>query len=280
MAAEILDVKSFVRNWKKEMRSSVQRSVEAGKRKPSLTIVQVGDNPASTKYVDNKIKDCKEVGVMVELYRIPEGAGLDQEALNGIVYDAETDGILVQLPLPQGLNAETALGYTVLGADVDGFMPGSPHNPATARGIIEYLESLGLEDGSGKNALVIGRSKIVGRPVAKMLLDRNWTVTVAHSKTRDLHEQLLGKQLIVCAVGQANFLNLEMVPAGCVVVDVGCNFITTPDGAKMVGDCYNHESDKAMCKVTPVPGGVGLLTRAALIGNLIDAWESGDGNNI
>ena len=272
MAAEILDVKSFVRNWKKEMRSSVQRSVEAGKRTPSLTIVQVGDNPASTKYVDNKIKDCKEVGVRVELYRIPEGAGLNQEGLNGIVYDAETDGILIQLPLPQGLNGETALGYTVLSKDVDGFMPGSPHNPATAKGIITYLESLGLEDGSGKNVLVIGRSKIVGRPVAKMLLDRDWTVTVAHSKTPDLYKQLLGKQLIVCAVGKAQFLDLRQVPAGCVVIDVGTNFV----GSKLVGDCYNHEAAETMCKVTPVPGGVGLLTRAALISNVLEAWNNGD----
>jgi methylenetetrahydrofolate dehydrogenase (NADP+)/methenyltetrahydrofolate cyclohydrolase len=272
MAAEILDVKSFVRNWKKEMRSSVQRSVEAGKRTPSLTIVQVGDNPASTKYVDNKIKDCKEVGVRVELYRIPEGAGLDQEALNGIVYDAETDGILIQLPLPQGLNGETALGYTVLSADVDGFMPGSPHNPATAKGIITYLGSLGLEDGSGKNALVIGRSKIVGRPVAKMLLDRNWTVTVAHSKTdrTALCDMIKNVDLIICAVGKQNFLDAQLAKKGAVIIDVGTNW----DGNKLVGDVFNHDKSEAL--ITPVPGGVGLLTRAALISNVLEAWNNGD----
>ncbi len=276
MAAEILDVKSFVRNWKKEMRSSVQRSVEAGKRTPSLTIVQVGDNSASTKYVDNKIKDCKEVGVRVELYRIPEGAGLDQEALNGIVYDADTDGILLQLPLPQGLDAEMALNYTVLGADVDGFMPGSPHNPATARGIVTYLESLGLEDGSGKNALVIGRSKIVGRPVAKMLLDRNWTVTVAHSKTDKtaLCDMIKNVDLIICAVGKQNFLDAQLAKKGAIIIDVGTNW----DGNKLVGDVFNHDKSEAL--ITPVPGGVGLLTRAALIGNVIDAWEDGNGSNL
>ena len=267
MSAILLEVKEFVKNWKAELKSAIVAGVAAGRKYPTLTIVQIGDNPASTKYVDNKIKDCKEVGIMVDLYRIPEDSGIDQSGLNDIVYGCDTDGLLIQLPLPEGLDADKALQYTSVRKDVDGFMPGSPYDPATAKGIIKYLEGKGLEDGSGKDALIIGRSKIVGRPVAKMLLDRNWTVTVAHSKTKDLREKLLGKQLIVCAVGKPNFLDLRQVPAGCIVVDVGTNFV---DG-RLVGDCFAHE--KAECEVTPVPGGVGLLTRAALLDNVVEAWK-------
>ena len=189
MGAELLEVKEFVKNWKAELKSAVTAGVTAGRKPPTLTIVQVGNNPASTKYVDNKIKDCKEVGIRVDLYRIPEDSGINQAGLEDIVYNCDTDGLLIQLPLPSYLNADKALNYTTIWKDVDGFMPGSLYSPATAKGIIKFLEGNGLEDGSGKNALVIGRSKIVGRPVARMLLDRNWTVTVAHSKSPDLWQQ-------------------------------------------------------------------------------------------
>ena len=274
MGAELLEVKDFVRNWKAELKSEVAAGRAAGRKPPTLTIIQVGNNPASTKYVDNKIKDCKEVGIQVDLFRIPENSGIDQAGLEDIVYNCETNGLLIQLPLPDYLNADKALEYTTIWKDVDGFIPGSPYSPATAKGIIKFLEGRGLGDGSGKNALVIGRSKIVGRPVAKMLLDRNWTVTVAHSKSPDLWQQLLGKQLIVCAVGKAEFLDLRQVPAGCTVIDVGTNFV---DG-KLVGDCFAHGEDNARCAVTPVPGGVGLLTRAALLENVVEAWNNQNEN--
>ncbi len=269
MGAELFEVKEFVKNWKAELKSAVAAGRAAGRKPPTLTIIQVGNNPASTKYVDNKIKDCKEVGIQVDLFRIPEDSGIDQAGLEDIVYNCETNGLLIQLPLPDYLDADKALEYTSIWKDVDGFMPGSPYNPATAKGIIKFLEGRNLGDGSGKNVLVIGRSKIVGKPVAKMLLDRNWTVTVAHSKSSDLRELLLGKQLIICAVGKAKFLDLRQVPAGCTVIDVGTNFV---DG-KLVGDCWNAENALDDVRYTPVPGGVGLLTRAALLDNVVEAWN-------
>ena len=271
MGAECYDVKSFVKEWKADLKEEIAREVAAGRKKPSLTIVQIGDNPASNKYVDNKIKDCKEVGIFADLYRIPEGSYIDQGGLNNLVYNCETDGIIIQLPVPQGLSPEMALWHTNAVKDVDGFMAGSPHEPATAWGIVKFLESVGVSDGAGKMALVIGRSNIVGKPVARLLLDRNWTVVQAHSRTGG--EQLNGliqkADLIICAVGKAKFLDLSLPKDGAIVVDVGINF---DENGKMVGDCWNHENGDGV-KVTPVPGGVGLLTRAALMENVVTAWK-------
>ncbi len=269
MGTEFYDVKSFVKRWKAEIKKEVDDGIASGHKKPSLTIVQIGDNPASNKYVDNKIKDCKEVGIFVDLYRIPEGSYIDQGGLNNLVYNCETDGIIIQLPVPEGLKPIDALWYTDPKKDVDGFMPGSGYIPATTLGIIKFLDSVGLGDGSGKNALVIGRSLIVGKPTARQLLDRNWTVEIAHSRTEDLWKHFAGKHLIVSAVGRHGIVDLRQVPAGCTVVDVGINFV---DG-KMVGDCA-HADEAVNAKVTPVPGGVGLLTRAALLENVVKAWKA------
>lgn len=266
-----MKIKNFCKNWKDELRSQIQPIIKAGKRRPALTIVQVGENPASNKYVDNKIKDCKEVGIIVELFRIPEDAGLKQKDLNKIVYDCESDGIIIQLPLPQGLDAQEALGYASILQDVDGFLPGSPYVPATALGIVTWLDSLRI-DYAGKVALVIGRSKIVGKPVARELLKRDCTIVQAHSKTRkeDLDRYLREADIIVCAVGRAKFLDLEKPKDGVIVVDVGINF---DESGKMVGDCWNHENAASGVLVTPVPGGVGLLTRCGLLENVVKAWK-------
>ena len=248
-----MEIKNFCKNWKDELRSQIQPIVKAGKRRPTLTIVQVGENPASNKYVDNKIKDCKEVGIVVELFRIPEDAGLEQKDLNKIVYDCESDGIIIQLPLPQWLNAQEALGYASILQDVDGFLPGSPYVPATALGIVTWLDSLRI-DYAGKVALVIGRS------------------VQTHSKTKekDLDRYLREADIIVCAVGRANFLDLEKPKDGAIVVDVGINF---DESGKMVGDCWNYENAAPGIVVTPVPGGVGLLTRCGLLENVVKAWK-------
>ena len=269
MGTEYYDVKSFVKEWKAEIKKEVDDGIASGHKRPSLTIVQIGDNPASNKYVDNKIKDCKEVGIFVDLYRVPEGSYIDQGGLNNLVYNCETDGIIIQLPVPEGLKPIDALWYTDSKKDVDGFMPGSGYVPATTLGIIKFLDSVGLGDGSKKNALVIGRSLIVGKPTARQLLDRNWTVEIAHSRTEDLWRHFAGKSLIVSAVGRHGVVDLRQVPAGCTVIDVGINFV---DG-KMVGDCA-HADEALNVKVTPVPGGVGLLTRAALLENVVKAWKA------
>ena len=268
MSAKYYDVKSFVKNWKDELRSEIAIGKAAGRKPPSLTIVQIGHNEASTKYVDNKIKDCKEVGIYVDLYRIPEESGITTVDLMRIVNNCETNGVIVQLPVPDSIDMNKVKESIAWEKDVDGFVDYSPYYPATPKGILTFLESQNIE-GAGKVALVIGRSDIVGKPVAKMLLDKDWTVIQAHSKS-DLRPLLGMADLVVCAVGRADFLDLAQVKEGAVVVDVGINF---KDG-KMVGDCWNAENAAEGVMVTPVPGGVGLLTRCALLENVVEAWNN------
>ena len=269
MSANYFDVKGFVKNWKDELRSKIAIGKAAGRKPPSLTIIQIGNNEASTKYVDNKIKDCKEVGIYVDLYRIPEESGVETADLVRIVNNCETDGVIVQLPVPKRIDINKVKSAIYWKKDVDGFLEESPYYPATPKGILAFLESQNIE-GSGKVALVIGRSEIVGRPVAKMLLDKDWTVIQAHSKTDaiKLHEFVKEADLIVCAVGKKEFLDAAWAKKSAVIVDVGTNW----DGNKLVGDVFNQETSEA--RITPVPGGVGLLTRCALLDNVVEAWNN------
>lgn len=265
----MLDVKSFVRNWKDEIKSEIGKM----DKKPSLTIIQIGDNPASTKYVDNKIKDCKEVGIEVVLYRIPEDSCPTTAQLAQIINHDESDALMVQLPVPDKVDVQSAVKAALIPErDVDGFLKDSPHESATAKGIATYLDSLGLE-GKGKVALVIGRSEIVGKPVAKLLLNRDWTIVQAHSKTDPftLHEFIKTADLVVCAVGKKEFLDAQWAKKDAVIVDVGTNW----DGKKLVGDVFNQ--DKSEARISPVPGGVGLLTRCALLENVVNAHKMQEG---
>ena len=259
----MLDVKSFVGEWKEEIKGKIQEMDS----RPTLTIIQIGNNPASTKYVDNKIKDCKEVGIIVTLYRIEEGSCPTTAQLAQIINHDDSDGLMVQLPVPKKVDVNKATRAALIEErDVDGFLRNSAHQPATAKGIITYLDSLGLE-GKGKTALVIGRSEIVGKPTAKLLLNRDWTVIQAHSKTDpfQLHEFIKSADLVVCAVGKKEFLDAQWAKKGAIIVDVGTNW----DGKKLVGDVFNHDKSEAL--ITPVPGGVGLLTRCALLDNVVQA---------
>ena len=266
-----LDVKTFVRNWKEELKGKIRSMDKA----PTLTIIQIGDNPASTKYVDNKVKDCQEVGIKPHLYRIPEDNCPTTAQLAQIMNHDESDGLIVQLPVPEKLNVSKAMKAALLPEeDVDGFLPDSPHNPATAQGIMTYLDSIGEDDGTGKVALVIGRGPLAGKPIAKLLLDRNWTVIQAHSRTNvhALDGFIAQADLIVCAVGKARFLDASMAKKDAIIVDVGTNW----DGRGFVGDVFNQEESEA--RITPVPGGVGLLTRCALLENVMKAKELKDEN--
>jgi methylenetetrahydrofolate dehydrogenase (NADP+)/methenyltetrahydrofolate cyclohydrolase len=269
MSAKYYDVKSFVKNWKEELRSEITIGKAAGRKPPSLTIVQIGHNEASTKYVDNKIKDCKEVGIYVDLYRIPEESGITTADLMRIVNNCETNGVIVQLPVPDSIDMNKVKESIAWEKDVDGFVDYSPYYPATPKGILAFLESQNIE-GAGKVALVIGRSEIVGRPVARMLLDKDWTVIQAHSKsdTNTLNKIISEADLIVCAVGRAHFLDASMAKKDAVIIDVGTNW----NGNKLVGDVYNQDTSEA--RITPVPGGVGLLTRCALLENVVEAWNN------
>lgn len=233
---------------------------------PKLAIVQVGENKASNRYVRNKVKDCEEVGIVADIYNYPENTTefeLDDELTH---LQEFYDGVIVQLPLPQHIRPSIATAAILPEKDVDGFRHDSWYNPATPQGIINYLKWCGFEF-EGRHAVVIGRSEIVGKPMARMLLEENMTVTVCHSRTAqdDMGILLSTADLVVCAVGKPEFLDCDRTTAP--VIDVGINF---NENGKLVGDCYNTEGRD----VTPVPGGVGLLTRVALLKNVVMAAET------
>ena len=235
--------------------------VKAIPDKKKLIIFTAGDNPASASYVKGKIKDCEYCGVPYEHIKVQT-----QDELATLIkrkcMTSTTGGIIIQLPLPDGWDKEYFTNLVPPILDVDGFVKGSHFKPCTPEGII-YLLKKELGDLTGKTALVIGRGKLVGEPVAKMLIDANCTVTVAHSKTKDLHGLLgLHHDIVIAAVGKPKFINLKWCSAN-VVIDVGVN---RNENGKLCGDCYNFDpDDDSDMKVTPVPRGIGLLTRAMLM---------------
>lgn len=266
-----------------------------------LAAVRVGEDPASAVYVRNKIKACEEVGIRSEHHALPESTS-EAELLTlvrSLNADDGVDGILVQLPLPSGIN-ETAIIEAIDPAkDVDGFHPVSAGKlamgrpvfvPCTPAGIMELLDDRGVEV-RGVNACVVGRSQIVGRPMAQLLLQRDATVTICHSRTRDLASVTRTADLLVVAIGRAGFIRREHIKPGAIVIDVGMNRVSDPDevrvlfgseaekrlevvakrGATLVGDVNPSEAEEVAGMLTPVPGGVGLLTVAMLMKNTLKA---------
>lgn len=259
------DPKLYVAQKKEELKDRIRKL----KNFPKLAIIQVGENEASNRYVRNKVKDCEEIGIAADVYNYPENTTefeLDDELTHLQEY---YDGVIVQLPLPQHIRPSIATAAINPEKDVDGFRHDSWYNPATPQGIINYLRWCGFEF-EGRHAVVIGRSEIVGKPMARMLLEENMTVTVCHSRTAqdDMGILLTTADLVVCAVGKAEFLDCDRTAAP--VIDVGINF---DENGKLVGDCYNTEGRD----VTPVPGGVGLLTRVSLLENVVIAAEIKEG---
>lgn len=258
MAMELRDIKDYVKKYKLALKYHIEDNLAEN---PKLAIIQVGENEASTRYVRNKVKDCKEVGIEAEVYFYPENT-TEFELVNEIEHLVEFyDGVMVQLPLPPHIRVEAAIAAIPKEKDVDGFRRDSCFDPATPLGIVNYLDYCGFE-WTGKEVTIIGRSDIVGKPLARLITNKDATVTLCHSKSK-LSNHIYNSDLIVCAVGQAGFLNCY--PIHCPVVDVGINFV---DG-KLVGDCYNTDGRN----VTPVPGGVGLLTRLTLLENVVKAKE-------
>lgn len=253
---ELKNIKEFCSDWKANIRDRLdgQRAI--------LYIIQVGDNEASTRYVRNKVKDATEVGIQAEVMHFPET--VTQETLEQSIMDIvdanvlNPAGIIVQLPLPAHINKDRLTDLIPFRMDVDGFKVGSPYFSCTPLGIISYLKACGFNF-DGAHVVVIGRSDIVGKPVAQMLTDLDATVTLCHSHTKNLAAHIYHCDLIICAVGKAKFLNCY--PIYVPVVDVGINF---DENGKMCGDCFNTDNRP----VTPVPGGVGLLTRCALLENM------------
>ena len=229
------------------------------KHEGSLDIFQVGDNPASNSYIKGKLKDAEELGVKATLYKLSEDATLDELKLK--VKESKGVGKIIQLPLPHNTQKDVE-GFINPNNDVDGFDKDTFCTPCTPLGIIKYLEASDYEF-QGKTALVIGRSEIVGKPMSKLLLDRNCTVIQAHSKTTNLKELVSVADLIIVATGKVNTLTCDMIyKPNCYVIDVGIN---RDENGKLIGDC---ERDLPVEFQSPVPGGVGLLTRLAIFYNL------------
>lgn len=269
MAMELKDIKTYVNERKAALEHKIGLNMKMRRwndKAPSLAIIQVGNNEASTRYVRNKVKDCNEVGITAEVYYYPENT-TEFELVDEIEHLVEFyDGVIVQLPLPPHIRVEAAIAAIPKEKDVDGFRRDSCFDPATPLGIVNYLDYCGFE-WTGKEVTIIGRSDIVGKPLARLMTNKDATVTLCHSKSK-LSNHIYNSDLIVCAVGQAGFLNCY--PIHCPVVDVGINFVKDDEGrSQLVGDAFNTDGRN----VTPVPGGVGLLTRLTLLENVVKAKE-------
>ena len=277
MQTKILDGKSLAADMKRKIREEVDRLVAAGKRRPGLAVMIIGDDPGSRSYVAGKAKDCEEVGFAGNTIFYDENISEEElmkevERLNN---DETIDGILVQLPLPKHINSDRILQAILPEKDVDGFHPRNVASlwlkepctvPCTPKGVIHVLEDNGFEI-SGKHAVVVGRSNIVGLPAAKLLLDRNATVTVAHSRTPDLGAVTRTADILVVAVGRPELVKGDMVKPGAVVIDVGVN--RHPETGKLCGDVEFSSAEKVASAITPVPGGVGPMTIAMLMKNTV-----------
>jgi len=272
----IIDGKQVAAAVRAEVASRVKELSRTG-RVPGLTVVRVGDDPASAVYVRGKRKACEEVGMRSVEHHLAATTG--QEELLALIRklnaDPETDGILVQLPLPKQIDESSILDAIDPRKDADGFHPvnvgalwlGKPApRPCTPAGVMRLLDEAKV-DPKGKRALVIGRSHIVGKPMAAMLLERHATVTVAHSRTQDLAAEVARADILVAAIGKAEIVKGEWVKPGAVVIDVGMN--RKADG-KLCGDVEYAEAAKRAGAITPVPGGVGPMTIAMLLVNTLE----------
>lgn len=282
-SANIISGKEVAAN----IRAGLKEEVAALKARgvtPGLTVVLVGDNPASQVYVRNKGKASEEVGIHSTQHILPDST--TQEALLSLIGELnaskDVHGILVQLPLPGHIDSEAVLEAISPAKDVDGFHPynvgrlmiGKPTlQPCTPYGIMKLIETTGI-DLSGKDAVVVGRSNIVGKPMAMMLLHRSATVTVCHSRTKDLPAKVLGADIVIAAVGMAEFVKGEWIKPGAVVIDVGIN--RAGDG-RLVGDVDFEGAARRASFITPVPGGVGPMTIAMLLRNTVDAARKSAG---
>ena len=276
---EIISGKDLSKEIREEVRIKVEELKELYKAVPHLVVVLVGEDPASQSYVRAKERACLNAGM--ESTKIVKPDSITEEELLKIIDDLNSDpsvhGVLVQLPLPKHIDENKVIDAIDISKDVDGFHPLNVAYmhlgrdailPATPKGIITMIKSKNIEI-KGKDAIVIGRSNIVGKPVAMLLMKENATVQIAHSRTQNLKEKCLQADIIVAAVGRANTVTADMVKEGAVVIDVGVNRV----GDKLVGDCdFENIKDKASY-ITPVPGGVGPMTITSLLQNTLECFE-------
>ena len=291
MSANIIDGKQIGQEIRDEVKAAVEERLKKGLSAPGLATVLVGENPASQVYVRSKQKACAEAGINSFGHNLPENA--TQEEVETLVRklnaDPAVNGILVQLPLPRHLDEEKVLSAIDLNKDVDGFHPVNIGRlaqkgrepvfvPCTPAGCMVLLERAGAQL-SGANAVVLGRSNIVGMPVALLLVKANATVTICHSRTRDLPAVVREADVLVAAIGQPEFVKKEWVKPGAIVIDVGINRkedASAKRGYRLVGDVAFDEVSEVAGAITPVPGGVGPMTIAMLLQNTLHAAELAD----
>ena len=291
MTAKIIDGTAIAEQVREQVAQEVSARIAAGLPIPGLATVLVGDNPASQVYVKMKQKNCEKVGIKSFGHILP--ADINQAELENVVAELnanpEVDGILVQLPLPKGLDEERVLNTVSIEKDVDGFHPVNIGRlaqkgrkpifvPCTPDGCIYLLEQAGVQF-DGTPAVVLGRSNIVGMPVALLLVERNATVTICHSRTKDLPGVCRTADILIAAVGRPEMVRGDWVKPGAVVIDVGVNRVedaTLEKGYKLVGDVAFDEVKEVAGAITPVPGGVGPMTIAMLLRNTVRAAKLHD----
>jgi methylenetetrahydrofolate dehydrogenase (NADP+)/methenyltetrahydrofolate cyclohydrolase len=281
----LLDGKAASAAWKEHIRKEAAEGVLVGKHRPHLAAILVGDHPASAAYVAGKIKDCEEVGFKSTLLRFPADVHKEDliEAIDALNRRKDVDGFIVQLPLPNHINEHEVLLAIDPAKDVDGFHPenvgrmalGLPtFLPATPYGILLLLEHFKIPT-AGKHAVVVGRSHIVGSPISILLSQNtpagNATVTLVHSRTEGLEEHLRNADLVVAAIGKPEFIQGSWLKPGAVVIDVGINRVERDGKSRLVGDVDFSSAAEVASAVTPVPGGVGLMTRVGLLMNTLKA---------
>lgn len=279
MSAKIIDGKRISEILREETALSVKNRPE-GIRVPGLAVIIVGDNPASRVYVNNKKKACEICGFTSYEYALPENTA--EKELLSLIDELNSrddiDGILCQLPLPSHIDENKVIDAISPEKDVDGFSPVSTGNlvagkpcfaPCTPAGVVEMLKYEGIEI-SGKHCVIVGRSNIVGKPAALLMLQNNATVTICHSRTKDLSEEVKRADIVIAAIGKPGFITEDMVKEGAVVIDVGINRLPT---GKLTGDVNFENVKEKASYITPVPGGVGPMTITMLMKNTLLSWK-------
>ena len=276
--AQIISGKEVAQKVREKIKNEVEALVEKTGKRPGLAVIIVGEDPASQVYVRNKAKGCEEVGFHSEVYRLPEETEMPEllALVNKLNNDENIHGILCQLPLPKHLDETEVILAINPNKDVDAFHPVNTGKimignysflPCTPAGVMELIASTGV-DIAGKECVVVGRSNIVGKPQAMLLLQKNGTVTICHSRTKNLAETTKRADILVVAVGRANFITGDLIKEGAIVVDVGIN---RGEDGKLVGDVHFESAEKVASYITPVPGGVGPMTITMLLQNTLTA---------
>jgi methylenetetrahydrofolate dehydrogenase (NADP+)/methenyltetrahydrofolate cyclohydrolase len=280
MSANLLDGKAIAADLRQQIKQGVEERIAAGQRPPGLAVVLVGENPASQVYVRNKRKSCDEVGFHSVSHDLPASTSQNEllSLIDQLNEDEAIDGILVQLPLPDHIDEESVIERILPTKDVDGFHPYNVGRLAlrmpvlrscTPKGVMTLLERTGQKL-EGLDAVIIGQSNIVGRPMALELLAARCTITVCHSRTKDLEEKARNADILVVAIGRAEYVPGDWVKQGAIVIDVGMN---RNEAGKLVGDVHFESAKERASWITPVPGGVGPMTIVTLLENTLQAAE-------